>query len=132
MPSELDDMKLDDTGFSYLNILGRDRWYPWNPVFTSLTVVGATNYTGRFRTVGHLCQFQVKMSAATSIASTAGTTYLALPLVAIGLSGYVAMTNKTTNVAVGLGHIDVANSRAYLPSQVASGNTFTIYGEFEV
>lgn len=132
MPSELDDMRLDDTGFAYLNILGRDKWYAWTPVFTNLTVVGATSYIARQRTVGHLCQAQVKMSAATSIASTAGSTYLALPLNAMGLTGFCVMTNDTAKTAVGLGHIDVTNSRMYLPSQVASGNIFHLFMEFEV
>lgn len=130
--NELDDIRLDDASFSWNDIQGRSKWTPFTPVFTSLTVVGATTYVARYRIIGKACQFQVSLLAATSIASVAGTTYLDLPFTAMGLSGFVAMTNKTTNIAVGLGHIDVTNSRAYLPTQTASGNTFTIYGEFEV
>jgi hypothetical protein len=132
MASELDDMKLDDTGFAYRDIRGQDRWTLWTPVFTSLTVVGATAYSARYRTLGKMCQFQAKISAATSIASVAGTTYVALPLSAMGLSGMSVMTNATTNVAVGLGHIDVTNSRMYLPAQLASGNIFHLFGQYEV
>lgn len=130
--NELDDVKLDDSSFSYFDLQGRDRWTAWTPVFTSLTVVGATTYLARFRIVGKQCFFQVTLLAATSIASTAGSTYLALPMTAKGLSGYAVMTNATTNVAVGVGHIDVTNSRMYLPAQLASGNTFHLAGSFEV
>jgi hypothetical protein len=127
-----DDVALDDSSFSYLDLIGRDRWTAWTPVFGSLTVVGATTYVGRFRIMGKSCQFQVKFSAATSIASVAGTDYLTLPFPTMGLSGLAVMTNDTTNVAVGLCHIDVATSRCYLPTQVASGNTFNLAGMFEV
>jgi len=130
--NELDDMKLDDAGFSYNDLLGKDKWTVFTPTFTSLTVVGATTYKARYRLVGKLCQFQVSLLAATSIASVAGTTYLALPMASRGLTGLLVMTNSTTNIAVGLGHIDVTNSRAYLPTQTASGNTFQLFGEFEV
>jgi hypothetical protein len=127
-----DDVALDDSSFSYLDLIGRDRWTAWTPVFGSLTVVGATTYVGRFRIMGKSCKFQVKFSAATSIASVAGTDYLTLPFPTMGLSGFAVMTNDTTNVAVGLCHIDVATSRCYLPTQVASGNTFNLAGMFEV
>lgn len=130
--NELDDLRLDDASFSYNDLLGKSKWTPFTPVFTSLTVVGATTYTARYRVVGKSCQFQVKLLAATSIASVAGTTYMALPFTAMGLTGILVMTNLTTNIAVGLGHIDVTNSRAYLPTQTASGNTFNLFGEFEV
>lgn len=130
--NQLDDMQLDDTSFAMRDILGQDRWTAWTVVFGSLTVVGATTYVGRYRIVGRQCFFQVKFSAATSIASVAGTDYLTLPFTAMGLTGSAVMTNDTTNVAVGNCHIDVATSRCYLPAQVASGNTFNLAGWFEV
>ncbi len=119
--------------FTFRDSQGQDRWeISWAPVFGSLTVVGATSYTGRYRIIGRLCEFQVKFSAATSIASVAGTDYLTLPFAAAGISGIAVMTNDTSNVAVGLCHIDVATSRCYLPAQVASGNIFNLFGSFEV
>ncbi len=130
--NELDDLRLDDSSFSYNDLLGKSKWTVWTPVFSNLTVVGATTYKARNRFVGKLCQAQVSLFAATSIASVAGTTYLALPFTAMGLTGMLVMTNATTNIAVGLGHIDVTNSRAYLPTQTASGNTFHLFMEFEV
>ena len=122
----------DTTSFAYRDILGQDRWESFTPVFGSLTVVGATTYTGRYRIVGRSLQFQVTFLAATSIASVAGTDYLTLPIAAKGLAGMAVMTNDTTNIAVGLCHIDVSTSRAYLPAQVASGNTFTLCGSYEI
>lgn len=119
--------------FTFRDSMDQDRWETsWTPVFGALTVVGATSYTGRYRIVGRSCQFQVKFSAATSIASVAGTDYLTLPFTAAGLTGMAVMTNDTSNVAVGLCHIDVATSRCYLPAQVASGNVFNLCGSFEV
>ena len=124
--------QLDETGFAYRDLLGQDKWNAFAPVFGSLTVVGATTYTGRYRVVGRSLQFQVSFSAATSIASVAGTDYLTLPVAAKGLAGIATMTNDTSNVAVGVCHIDVTTSRCYLPAQVASGNTFLLCGSYEI
>jgi hypothetical protein len=114
-----------------MNLLGVDRWMDFTVAFGSLTVVGATSYAGRLRFLGRKCEFQVKFSAATSIASTAGTDYLTLPVPAKGVAGMAVMSNDTTNIAVGVCHVDVTNSRCYLPTQLASGNVFTLAGWFE-
>ena len=123
---------VDEKSFAYRDIKGQDVWQSFTPVFGSLTVVGATSYTGRYRIVGRSVQFQVQFSAATSIASAAGTDYLTLPITAKGISGMAVMTNDTTNVAVGLCHLDVATSRCYLPAQVASANVFKLCGWYEI
>ena len=128
----LDDIPLAQDSFAWRDIQGRDKWQTFTPVFGSLTVVGAKSYSGRYRFVGRKCEFQVKFSAATSIASVAGTDYLTLPFAAAGLTGFAVMTNDTSNVAVGVCHIDVTNSRVYLPALSASGDTFTIFGSYEV
>lgn len=118
-------------GFAFRDLLGQDRWETFTPTFTSLTVVGATSYVGRWRAVGRMVYFQVELSAATSIASTAGTTYMALPVTAAGIAGCAVMSNETTDIAVGNCHIDPTNSRCYLPTQGASGNTFKVAGWYE-
>lgn len=123
---------IDEKSFALRDLLGIDRWEPFTPVFGSLTTVGALTVSGRYRFVGRQIQFQVRFSAATSIASVAGTDYLTLPVAAKGLAGLATMTNDTTNVAVGVCHIDVTTSRCYLPAQAASGNTFTICGSYEI
>lgn len=130
--SDPSDLSVDLRSFSYRDMQAQDKWTAWTPAFGSLTVIGATAYSGRFRIIGKSCQFQVQFSAATSIASIAGTDYLTLPLSAQGLSGIATMTNDTTNIAVGVCHIDVTTSRCYLPTQAASGNVFNLCGSFEV
>ena len=123
---------VDEKSFAYRDLKSQDVWQSFTPVFGSLTVVGATSYTGRYRIVGRSVQFQVQFSAATSIASAAGTDYLTLPITAKGISGMAVMTNDTTNVAVGVCHLDVSTSRCYLPAQVASGNVFKLCGWYEM
>jgi hypothetical protein len=131
--NEFDDKNVDPRTFSYKDLMSQDRWETsWTPVFGSLTVVGATSYSGRYRIVGRFVQIQVKFSAATSIASVAGTDYLTLPFTASGLTGFGVMTNDTTNIAVGVCHLDVATSRLYLPAQAASANVFNLYGGYEI
>lgn len=126
-----DDATIDTKGFAYRDLLGLDRWDPFT-VAVSLTVVGTPTYVGRFRFVGKQCFFQVSLVASTSIASTAGTHYVSLPTSAKGLGGVATMTNDTTNIAVGVCHIDVTTSRCYVPTLVASGNTFIVCGWYEV
>lgn len=127
----LDDRDIDEKSFAFRDLLGVDRWDEFT-VSASLTVVGTPTYTGRFRFVGSQCFFQVSLVSSTSIATTAGTHYISLPVTAKGLGGVASMTNGTTNIAVGVCHIDVANSRCYLPTQGASGNVFTVSGWYEV
>lgn len=119
-------------GFAFRDIIGQDRWDAFTPVFGSLTVIGATSYTGRLRIVGKSVEGQVTLSAATSIASVAGTDYLNLPIAAGGIAGFGVMTNDTTNIAVGTCHLDVTTSRLYLPTQAASAQVFTLYFTYEI
>ena len=121
-----------DTGsFAYRDITGQDKWVTWTPV-ASITVVGTPTYTGRFRIVGRQCFWQISAVASTSIATTAGTSYFELPVTAKGTSGMATMVNASTNIAVGVGVIDVANSRVYPPSQAANASVFHITGWNEV
>ncbi len=127
-----DEKTIDEKSFAYRDLIGQDKWTAWTVVFGALTVVGTPTYVGRYRIVGKQCFFQVKLSAATSIASTAGVDYLTSPFTMMGLGGMATMSNDTSNVAEGVCHVDVATSRIYLPSQVASGNIFSISGWFEI
>lgn len=127
----LDNVSVDEKSFSWRDLLGIDRWDSFTPT-ASLTVVGTPTYVGRYRFDGKRCSFQISAVSSTSIASTAGTHYFSLPTAAKGLGGQATMTNATTKIAVGDCHIDVANGRAYLPSQVASGDTFIVAGWYEI
>ena len=128
--NELDDVILNK-GFSYRDLLGQYKWEAFTVTFTSLSIVGTPTYIGRWRRVGRSIEFQVSAIASTSIASTAGTTYFALPATAMGIAGAGTMTNRSTNVAVGVCVIDVTNSRCYLPAQTANGSLFNIFGRYE-
>jgi hypothetical protein len=131
--NQLDDTQLDLASFAYADLTGGDKWdNSWAPTRTGWTDVGTPTVSGRFKIVGKQAFFQVKVVPATSIATTAGASYIPLPKAAKGLSGMATMSNSTTNIAVGLCHIDVANSRCYVPSQAASGNVFNLCGAYEI
>jgi hypothetical protein len=127
----LDDVLIDPASFAYRDLLGIDRWESFT-VTASITLVGDATYSGRYRFVGRQCFFQISAVASTSIETTAGTSYFNLPIAAKGIGGVANMTNASTNVAVGVCVIDVANSRVYPPTQAASADTFHIVGWFEI
>lgn len=118
--------------FSYRDLTQQDRWIEFTPSFTNLTVVGTPTYTGRFRIAGKQCQFQATLVSTTSVESTAGSTYLLLPVTARGIAGLAVMSNNSTYIAVGLCHIDPSNGRCYLPTHPASNSTFSVTGFYEV
>lgn len=111
-----------------------NNWIEFTPAFTGMTEVGTPTYTGRYlRLDGGVVAFQVKAVPGTTIASTAGTTYFALP-VACGtraLAGILTMGDLTTLISIGVGVISVSDSRGYIPTQTATGDTLTISGWYE-
>lgn len=128
-----DNVTVDENSFANRDLRGIDRWDSF-PVSTNLVIVGTPTYLGRSRVVGKQRFFQSSIVSSTSIESTAGTHYVSLPTAAKGLGGQATMTNATTKIAVGDCHIDISVSpaRAYLPSQVASGDTFIVAGWYEI
>jgi hypothetical protein len=122
---------IDPACFSFRDLIGQDMWTAWSPSRTGWTDVGTPVVTGRFRVVGRQCFFQVKVTPGTTCATTAGTSYVALPLTAKGLAGDGSMS-LDPNVYVGGCTIDITNSRCYVPTQAAVANTFIIGGWFEV
>lgn len=129
--NELDGQSLDTDSFAFRDLIGQDIWTRFDPT-VSLTVVGTPTYSGRYRFVGRQGFFQYRLSSSTSIASTAGTSYVSLPFTAMGLAGMAVLSNESTNIAVGVCHVDVTTSRVYLPTLGASGDTFTVAGFCEV
>lgn len=117
-------------GFTALDAVGTDKWVPWTVTYSFATATSLI-VVGRYHVVGRQCFFQVK-SSGTSLATTAGTSYIALPIPAKGYGGSGMMSNDTTNISVGTGHIDVTNSRFYPPTQGASGNDFIFSGWYEI
>lgn len=117
--------------FSATNFAG---WLAFTPSRTGWTDVGSPAVTGRYRKIGNICFFQVKVVPGTTTATVAGTSYVSFPLTvgSSAIAGDASMMNLTTLVAVGDCAMDVANGRCYVPTQGATGNTLTIAGWFEV
>ena len=123
---------LNRLGFAHRDLIGQDKWTAWTPARTGWTDVGTPTVTGQFRTVGKQCFIQVKVVPGTTVATVAGTAYIALPITAAGLAGDASMMNSTTLVAIGLCVVDVTNSRLYVPTQAATGNTLTLAGWYQI
>ena len=118
-------------GFAWRDILGQDRWEAWTPVRTSWTDVGtAPVVTGRYRRVGRSCQLQMQVVPGTSVATLAGTSYVALPVPAVGFSG-IGIITSVTGSKFALSYVDVPNSRLYVGTIVATANTLTVWCEYE-
>lgn len=126
-----DNVPINEKGFAFRDLLGVDRWDSF-VVSTNLVAVGTPAYVGRYRIVGKACEFQATFVAGTSIATTTGLHYFALPIGAKGLAGEASMTNTSTNAVVGGVAINVAQSRGYFPSQVPSAATFAVAGRYEI
>ncbi|MBM3460749.1 MAG: hypothetical protein FJX76_01480 [Armatimonadetes bacterium] len=128
-----DDIEIDKKSAAYEELVGLDAWREWTPTRTGWTDTGTPTVSGRLKFLSRLCFFEIKVVPGTNIATTAGTSYTSLPVpVKGGIGGMATMMNVTTNVAVGNCVIDATNSRCYVPTQVASGNTFAICGWYEV
>lgn len=125
-------------GFADRDLQGIDRWQTSQQseiayfLRFSFTWVGTPDYKMRWRLVGKQCFFQVTFSSTISVATVAGTSYVILPVTAAGIAGVATMTNDTTDIAVGVCHIDATLSRCYPPTQAASASVFTIAGWYEV
>lgn len=119
-------------GFSDRDLNGVDFWSTWTPTRTGWTDVGTPTVTARFKVVGKQCFFQVRVVPGTTCATTAGTSYIGLPITATGLGGDASMQNQTTNIAIGVCSFDVTNTRVYVPTQAATGNTLSINGWYEI
>lgn len=126
----LDGKVLDQQSFAWRDILGQDKWEPWTPSYSFATATSLT-VVGRYRVVGRQCFCQVQ-SSGTSIVTTGGASYIAFPIAGKGYGGVGSMSNVTGKTQVGSGHVDVANSRYYPPSQSASADTFTFSWWYEI
>ena len=128
--NDFDELQLDKYSFSFQDLIGQDKWTAWTPTYSFATATSLT-VVGRYKVLGRQCFFQVQ-SSGTSIATTGGTSYIDLPIAATGYGGIVNMYNVTAKTNVGTSGIDVATSRAQLPTQLASANTFVFSGSYEI
>lgn len=111
---------------------GRDKWESYDPTRTGWTDVGTPTVAGRWQRRGRLVLVSIKVTPSTSVATTAGTSYVSLPVTADGYGGGFTMVNLSTNIAVGVCVVDAANSRVYVPTLAATANTLMINGYYEV
>lgn len=130
-----DDGLEGEQGFPGLPGLGTSAWSDWTPTRTGWTDVGSPTVTARYSLIGsYLCLFQVKVVPGTTVATTAGASYISLPVAAnaSGIGGDGSMGDTTAAISIGNCIFDIANSRCYVPSQVATGDTLVINGWYEV
>lgn len=108
-------------------------WAAWTPTRTGWVDVGTPTVVARYCQVGNVIHFQVKITPATTTATTAGTSYISLPVAmgASSLAGDGSLMDNTTFISVGPCVFNPANSRCYVPSQAATADTLTIAGWFE-
>lgn len=124
-----------EDGESFMASLTNQVMTPWR-AFTAnrigWTDVGVPTVAAVQCQIERVCYFQVKITPATTVAAVAGTSYIDLPLAAAGLAGDASMCNLTTLVFAGGCVIDAANSRVYVPAQLATADVLTIAGWYNV
>jgi hypothetical protein len=108
-------------------------WASWTPTRTGWTDVGAAVVTARYCQIGNVIHFQVKIVPGVTTATTAGTSYISLPVSmgASSLAGDGSFMDNTTFISIGPCVFNPANSRCYVPTQAATGDTLTIAGWYE-
>ena len=114
------------------DVVSRMAWTPFTAARTGWTDVGAPTVTARYSQIKNVCYFQIKVVPATSVATAAGTSYVNLPLTAFGFTGSGNMSDLTTLIGIGDCVIDAANSRVYVPTQIATADILSVAGWFEV
>lgn len=107
----------------------------WTPTWTSLTVVGAPTYAGRYTRIGDLVFWQVLITAggANTTASTAGVTGINNLPFTIAHTNNLSVSNANTGIAIGDGHIGgVGTQNANTPTWAATNANITISGWYEI
>jgi hypothetical protein len=101
----------------------------WTPNLTNMTVVGSPTVAGTYTKIGRMVYFECRVSA-TSIASTAGTSYISgLPFTAGQVSAFIAI-NASSSVALGSGQVN--GTFLYTPTFAPLGATISCSGSYEV
>lgn len=109
-------------------------WSSWTPTRTGWVDVGSPTVTARYCQIRNVVYIQIKIVPSTTTATTAGTSYINLPVAcgASSIGGDGTLQNDTTFIAIGNCVFDIANSRCYLPTQGATANTLAIAAWYEV
>jgi hypothetical protein len=72
---------------------------PWNPTPTNLATVGTPAYNGKYRDIGNLRFWSLRITATTSTASTANSTTFPLPGTAISYGTCSAVNSNNPSLA---------------------------------
>lgn len=103
----------------------------WTPTFVSLTEVGGSaTITGRYYKISqYICYFNILVTPVTNTSATAGTTYVDnFPLEAFN-NGICA--SASANLGGGLGMVNAANNRIYVPGWTTVTTPINIIGIVE-
>lgn len=130
--NQLDGFELFTQGFAFRDIIGQDRWTKFTPIRTGWTDVGAPTIAATWRDVGAQCFLQMRVAPGTTVATTAGTSYIDLPRPAAGISGEGSMQDFTTKLWIGGCMVDVTTSRLYVPTWAASGDTILLWASWQI
>lgn len=114
-----------------LNPFGYPHWFSFTPTYTSLTVVGASAHTGKYCINGRMVTIQFVTAAATSVASTADTTYMNLPFTPASQGLFITLNNSTYATSYGNGVFTNGLTRAYMPAISATAGV-TSFGSFQI
>jgi len=116
--------------FSYADCpVGFPAWFNWTPSWTGLTAVGAVTTAGIFNIVGRMVKFKATVTAATSTAATAVTTYIGNP--PISPIGYDVVLATDTNVST-IGTSLSAPNRLYVPTWSARAGFVILSGTYQI
>jgi hypothetical protein len=96
----------------------------WVPTVTNLTVIGTPTYTAKYRQIGNVVFFSIRIQATTSSASTANSTSFTLPTTPASPSTCQAVNASTLSYGVGLVYTD---GKCYTPTWAAN-NDVTLSG----
>jgi hypothetical protein len=101
----------------------------WTPDLTNMTVVGSPTVAGTYTKIGRFVYFECRVLA-TTIASTAGASYISgLPFTAGQVSSFIAI-NASSSVALGSGQVN--GVILYTPTFGATAATISCSGSYEV
>ena len=92
----------------------------WVPTVTGLTIVGTPAYTAKYKQIGNVVYFTLRVQSTTSTAATVGTTTFSLPSTPASVSGAYVVNNQTsTQYACGLCN---TSGLLYVPTWAASSD----------
>lgn len=86
----------------------------WTPTFIDLTTVGTATISGRYYRVSQfLCYFNIRVLPGTNTSAVAGTTYIDNFPLTVNSPGFCLTVSN--NLGGGLGMVNAANNRIYVP-----------------